>query len=117
VPWLRRLVAGLSPRRLGFDPGLVHVGFVVDKVALGQVFPRGRRFSPVNFIPPVLYYKEKKKLTIFITWLYNKPQGRGASVVSAAGPFTTKKTYYTERTVCHFSTPQKCLCSLGMWNY
>jgi hypothetical protein len=29
----------LSPRRPGFDPGSVHVGFVVDKVALGQVFP------------------------------------------------------------------------------
>jgi hypothetical protein len=38
-PWLRRLVAGLSPRRLGFDSGSVHVGFVVDKVALGQVSP------------------------------------------------------------------------------
>jgi hypothetical protein len=39
VPWLRRLVAGLPPRRPGFDLGSVHVGFVVDKVALGQVFP------------------------------------------------------------------------------
>jgi hypothetical protein len=40
VPWLRRLVAGLSLRRPGFDPGSVHVGFVVDKVALGQAFLR-----------------------------------------------------------------------------
>jgi hypothetical protein len=39
VPWLRRLAAGLPPRRPGFDPRSVHVGFVVDKVALGQVFP------------------------------------------------------------------------------
>jgi hypothetical protein len=61
VPWLRRLVAGLSPQMHGFDPGSIHVGFVVDKVALGQVFPRVIRFSPVNFIPPVLYYKEKRK--------------------------------------------------------
>jgi hypothetical protein len=30
VPWLRRLVAGLSPRRPGFDPGSVYVGFMVD---------------------------------------------------------------------------------------
>jgi hypothetical protein len=36
VPWLRRLVAGLPPPRSEFDPGSVHVGFVVDKVALGQ---------------------------------------------------------------------------------
>jgi hypothetical protein len=56
VPWLRRLAPGLPPRRPGFDPGSVHVGFVVDKVALGQVFLRVLRFSPVSFIPPVLHY-------------------------------------------------------------
>jgi hypothetical protein len=53
--WLRQLIAGLSPRRPGFDPGSVHVGFVVDKVALGHVFLRVLRFSPVNFIPPLLH--------------------------------------------------------------
>jgi hypothetical protein len=35
VTLLRRLVTGLSPRKAGFDPGLVHVGFMVDKVARG----------------------------------------------------------------------------------
>jgi hypothetical protein len=39
VPWLRQLVARLLRRRPVFDPGSVHVGFVVDKVALGQGFP------------------------------------------------------------------------------
>jgi hypothetical protein len=34
VPWLRSLVAGLSLLR----PRSIHVGFVVDKVTLGQVF-------------------------------------------------------------------------------
>jgi hypothetical protein len=64
------------------------VGFVVDKVALGQVFPRVPRFYPVSFIPPVLHYteKRKKKLIIFIT-------GCCASVASAAGPFTTQKKF------------------------
>jgi hypothetical protein len=33
--WLKQLVAGLSPWRLWFAPRSVHVGFVVDKVALG----------------------------------------------------------------------------------
>jgi hypothetical protein len=56
VPWLRRLAADLPTRRPRFDPGSVHVGFVVDKVALGQVFLRVLWFSPVNFIPPVLHY-------------------------------------------------------------
>jgi hypothetical protein len=32
-----------------------------------------------------------KKLITFITGLHNKPQGCGASVASAAGPFTKKK--------------------------
>jgi hypothetical protein len=36
-----------SPRRPGFAPGSIHVGFVVDKVAVGQVFLRVLRFSPV----------------------------------------------------------------------
>ena len=57
VPWLRRLVAGLSPRKPGFDPVSVYVGFVVEKVALGQVFPRVLRFYPVNLIPPVFHWK------------------------------------------------------------
>jgi hypothetical protein len=38
VPQLKRLVAGFPPRRPGFDPRSGYVGFVVDKVALGQVF-------------------------------------------------------------------------------
>jgi hypothetical protein len=48
VPWLRLLVAGLSPQRPGFAPRSIHVGFVVDRVALGQVFLQVLRFSPVN---------------------------------------------------------------------
>ena len=35
---LRRLVTGLPPRRPGLDYWPVHVRFVVDKVALEQVF-------------------------------------------------------------------------------
>jgi hypothetical protein len=48
APWLRSLVTGLSPQRPGFASGAIHVGFVMDKVALGQVFLRVLRFSPVN---------------------------------------------------------------------
>jgi hypothetical protein len=40
VPLLRQLVSRLPRRRPVFDPGSVHVGFVVDKVALGQGFPQ-----------------------------------------------------------------------------
>jgi hypothetical protein len=46
VLWIRQLVAGISSRRPDFDPRSVHVRFVVDKVALGQVFFRVLRFFP-----------------------------------------------------------------------
>jgi hypothetical protein len=90
----RGLAAGLSWRRLGFDPGSVHVGFVVNNVALGQVSPPVVRFSPRPFhsIGVPLLGKTKKKQTIFLAGLHNKSQGCGASVASAAGPFTTKKS-------------------------
>jgi hypothetical protein len=38
-PWLRRLAVGLLPRRPGFYPGSVHVGFVVDKWHWDRFFP------------------------------------------------------------------------------
>jgi hypothetical protein len=38
VPFLRRLVAGFRPLRPRFEPETSYVGFVVDKVSLGQVF-------------------------------------------------------------------------------
>jgi hypothetical protein len=45
VPWLRRLVAGMSLRRPGFALESVCVGFVLGKVALGQVSLRVFRFT------------------------------------------------------------------------
>jgi hypothetical protein len=44
LTWLRWLVASLLPGRTGFSPKSVHVGFVVYKVALGQVSLRVIRF-------------------------------------------------------------------------
>jgi hypothetical protein len=38
VPYTRRLVSNMSLRRSGFDPISAHVRFIVDKVALGQIF-------------------------------------------------------------------------------
>jgi hypothetical protein len=41
----RRLSASLSPRRSGLDPSQVHVGLLMDKVAVGQ--------APLSITPPI----------------------------------------------------------------
>jgi hypothetical protein len=84
------------------------VGFVVDKVALGQVFVRVLRFSPLN-VTDIPLHGNTKKLIIFITGLHNKPQGCGESVASAAGPFTTKKLKDVEicLAVTHIRSPEQ----------
>jgi hypothetical protein len=49
VPKLGRLVAGFPPPRPGFEPWSGHVGFVVDKVALGQVLFLSTSVSLANY--------------------------------------------------------------------
>jgi hypothetical protein len=71
------------------------VGFVVEKLALGQVFSPSTSVFPCQFHStgaPLLGKGQKIIIIVtFITGLHKKPQGCGASVASAAGPFTTKK--------------------------
>jgi len=43
------------PRRSGFDPGPVHVGFVADEVAPVQVSLPVLRLSPVSITVPMLH--------------------------------------------------------------
>ena len=50
-PLLRRSVAGLSYQRLWCDPGPVHVGFVVDTVALGYFSPNPSAPPPRSILP------------------------------------------------------------------
>lgn len=52
--WLMRLVAGLSPRRPGFDSGPVYVS-LVDKMVLGEVSLQILRFCLVIIIPRMLH--------------------------------------------------------------
>jgi hypothetical protein len=83
------------------------VGFVVDKVALGQVFPRVLRiFSCLFHSTGAPFLGKGQKITIitFIIGLHNKPQGCGASVASAAGPFTTKKKWYVNKVTVYWKT-------------
>jgi hypothetical protein len=75
-----------------FRSGLAHVRFVLDKVALGQVFSPSTLVFPCQFHstgPPL--HGKIKKIIIFITGLHNKLQGCSAFVASGAGLFTRKK--------------------------
>jgi hypothetical protein len=54
LPWFSRLVAILSARWPGFDLKAVHVRFVVDKVALGQVSLPALLCSPAITTAPRL---------------------------------------------------------------
>jgi hypothetical protein len=53
VPWVRQLFAGFQLWRSGINPGPLHLGFVVDEVALRWVFLEVLLLYPVKTAPPV----------------------------------------------------------------
>jgi hypothetical protein len=64
----------------------------------------GTGFSPSTSVFPCQFHSigapvhgKTKKLIIFITGLHIKPQGWGAPVASATGPFTTNSTWFNEK--------------------
>jgi hypothetical protein len=72
VPWLRRLVTAFSPRR----PGLVHTGYVVCRVALGQVSLRVLQF-------PLSVSLHRDSPYSYITWrMNNRPVQRHSLIPS-----------------------------------
>jgi hypothetical protein len=71
------------------------VGFVVDKVVLGQVFSPSTSVFPCQCHSTGASLQGKMKKLI-ITELHNKSQGCGASVASATGHFSTKKKLHAE---------------------
>jgi hypothetical protein len=77
VSWFRRLVAGLSLRRTWFLLASVFVGFVADKVALGQVFLRFILHSLVNIIPTW------HSIFVYNLGMNNMPVGSRNSVTSS----------------------------------
>jgi len=50
VPWLKQLIVGQSLHRSMFDSRPVHVGYVVDEVAMGKAIHKCCGFPlPVSF--------------------------------------------------------------------
>jgi hypothetical protein len=96
APQLKRLVAGFSTRRPGFKSGSIHVGFVVDKVALGQVFSEyfGFPCMPI-FIPPI---SPKSPSPIIRGWYNRSVSGR--STQSPTPLIKKKTTYFFYNPVC-----------------
>jgi len=58
VPWIRQSVAGLSSRRPGFDPSIVHMTIIVEVV--------GHLYLTTSWFPTVTFHQR----SIFVHWHY-----------------------------------------------
>jgi hypothetical protein len=97
----RAMAQVVSPRPLAAE---ARVRSLVSPCGIcGGQSGTGTGFSPYTSVFPSQFHSNRaplhgtinKKLIIFITGLHNKPQGCGASVASAAGPFTKKRLRFT----------------------
>jgi hypothetical protein len=92
--WTEDDFVSFSPRRHSFAPRSVYVGFVIDKVALEQIFSES--FSPVYIIPPVLHINscviqvmyrellrgEVSQITVLLHRNCNKIINNGANILA-----------------------------------
>jgi hypothetical protein len=79
----------------------------------------GIGFSPSTSVFPCQFHStgaplHEKTLIVFITGLHNKPQGCGASVASAAGPFTKKKLTSFSTFLLYAKVASSVLCSVTL---
>jgi hypothetical protein len=87
------VVDDLSPRRSVFAAGLVHVGFVVNKVALVQIFLQVLRFSLSIFFHHVCPWS-------YINWgMNNRPDG-GCISETWSHPIDMNKSCAMKTVVC-----------------
>jgi hypothetical protein len=85
VPWLRRLVAGLSTRRFGFSPRSIQWDLWWTKWLWDWFISKFFRFSPVNIIPPwAPHFRKLKKNSSFIHPFTHPDPGMDKRPVKAA---------------------------------
>jgi hypothetical protein len=86
MPWLRWSAARFSPQRPRFMPVSVHVGYVVDKVTLGQVF---LHFGFSLLIP----YHCGSPYSYITLWMNNRHVGSRSSDTYAVSPHQHEHHY------------------------
>lgn len=112
-----RLVAGLSPRRRGFDPRTVRVRFVVDNVTRWQVFLPALRLSAFSTIPPTLHNNSFTHLSLMLNTL-QEHEGECCNINSgvfceAGTPFFDRLNYvYKVFPLHHAPSPHQYLLPL-----
>jgi hypothetical protein len=70
--WCRWLVIDFLLWRPDFGPGCVQLGFILDSLAMGQVFLPILCCSPVTIIPVMLY----AHMYISVAWLITRWGGK-----------------------------------------
>lgn len=55
VTWLKELLVGFSSLSPGVKARAVDVGFMGDKMSVGQIFRQALQFLAVSILPPMFY--------------------------------------------------------------
>ena len=135
MPWLRPLIAGLSPRRMEFDRRSIHVRFLVIKMTPGQVFLRILQFytnAHTHLHPPPFPCQKDKGASpgkLSKALLFRKSRGGGSSKSSSDAIYSYEglKTadqnraivflWFVDQELCFFSSPMGTLSVLFTFRY
>lgn len=106
VPWLKPVVAGLSPRRTGLHPSTVHVRFVVYRVTY-----TGTGFSPSILVFPYQYGSTSAPSSSSPTCCsYQKDKEARPGNLPKSNAFSETGEHWMEQP---FRSPKGCSCTLS----
>jgi hypothetical protein len=109
VPWIRWLVTCHSHWTSGFNPRPVQVGFVVDRVALGNFFPVCFAFLSLLHPHSFIYFSQLDLVSTYEYWIISS---ESSSPVLIAW-FQSKESVCMEfwRILCYLVLWVLCRCS------